>query len=81
MLFRRIAMAEARTPRSTIPVLSPALRRLLLVVLIGGGLMAVSSLYLLAVTVAEGLSGVVLQNQAYLVLFLGSFFFFLEPIL
>jgi tetratricopeptide (TPR) repeat protein len=71
VLFRRIAMAEARTPRSTIPVLSPALRRLLLVVLIGGGLMAVSSLYLLAVTVAEGLSGVVLQNQAYLVLFLG----------
>jgi len=64
-------MAEANPPRSTIPVLTPALRRLLAVVLVGAGLMAVNSLYLLAVTLAERLSGVVLQNQAYLVLFLG----------
>ncbi len=64
-------MAVTASPRSIIPVLTPALRRLLLVVLIGGGLMVVNSLYLLAVTVAERLSGLVLQDQVYLVLFLG----------
>ncbi|MCG6941610.1 MAG: aspartate phosphatase [Thiohalocapsa sp.] len=64
-------MAETTAPRSTILVLTPALRRLLVVVLMLGGVMAVNSLYLLAVTVAERLSGAVLQNQVYLVMFFG----------
>ncbi|MGD2020434.1 MAG: hypothetical protein PVJ47_05225, partial [Thiohalocapsa sp.] len=64
-------MVDIRSSSSNIVVLSPALRRLLAVVLIGGGLMAVNSLYLLTVTVAERLSEAVLQDQAYLVMFLG----------
>lgn len=64
-------MAEAPLSRSTLPVLTPALRRLLVLVLVGAGLMAMNSLYLLAVTVTEQLSGGVLQNRAYLVMFLG----------
>ncbi|NBC12213.1 MAG: hypothetical protein GVY09_02495, partial [Gammaproteobacteria bacterium] len=64
-------MAVTLPTSTAIPVLTPALRRLLVLVLIGAGLMAINSLYLLAVTVAERLSGAVLQNQLYLVLFLG----------
>jgi len=64
-------MAETAPFPPAVAVLTPALRRLLLVVLVGGGLMAVNSLYLLAVTLTERLSGAVLQNQLYLVMFLG----------
>jgi tetratricopeptide (TPR) repeat protein len=63
-------MGDIAATRSMIPVLTPALRRLLGVVLIGAGLMAVNSLYLLAVTAVERLSGVLLQDQLYLALFL-----------
>ena len=43
-----------------VAVLTPALRRLLLV---GGGLMAVNSLYPLAVTLTERLSGALLKDE------------------
>jgi len=52
------------------PVLTPALRRLLAVVLVLGGLLAINSLYLLGVTLAEAATGRTLQNGIYLSLFL-----------
>jgi tetratricopeptide (TPR) repeat protein len=52
------------------PVLTPALRRLLWGVLLLFGLLVLDSVYLVAVTVAEALTGRVLQNEAYLSLFL-----------
>jgi tetratricopeptide (TPR) repeat protein len=52
--------------RPSLPVLSQALRRLLRVVLILFGLLAVNSLYLAAVTVVEATSGQTLQNYFYL---------------
>ena len=48
------------------PVITPALRRLLGVVLVLGGLLAINSLYLVSVTVAEALGGRTLQNAFYL---------------
>ncbi len=64
-------MAATVSPSNAAPVLSPALRRLLWVVLLGAGLMGVNSVYLLAVSVAERWSGAVLQDPLYLALFLG----------
>ncbi len=52
------------------PVITPALRRLLGVVLGLFGLLAVNSLYLVSVTLAERLSGATYQNYFYLSLFL-----------
>jgi tetratricopeptide (TPR) repeat protein len=52
------------------PVITPALRRLLGVVLVLGGLLAINSLYLVSVTVAEALGGRTLQNAFYLDMFL-----------
>ena len=52
------------------PVLTPALHRLLWAVLLLFGLLMLDSAYLVAVTLAEAVSGRVLQNQAYLSLFL-----------
>jgi hypothetical protein len=53
-------MAETAPFSPAVAVLTPALRRLLLV---GGGLMAVNSLYLLAVTLTERLSGALLKDE------------------
>jgi len=52
------------------PAITPALRRLLGVVLVLGGLLAINSLYLVSVTVAEALGGRTLQNAFYLDMFL-----------
>ena len=51
-------------------VLSPGLRRLLGVVLVLFGLLAINSLYLVTVTIAEALSGRTIQNFFYLLSFL-----------
>ncbi|WP_254045339.1 multiheme c-type cytochrome [Thiohalocapsa sp. ML1] len=67
-----MADSAPRSARSAVSaVLTPALRRLLVLVLLGGGLMAVSSVHLLAVTLVERWSGAVLQDRLYLTLFLG----------
>ena len=52
-------------------MLTPALRRLLSVVLLLFGLLAVNSAYLLSVTIAGYLSGRNLENYGYLLMFLG----------
>ena len=52
------------------PVLSPGLRRLLGLLAVLFGLMAVNSLYLAAVTWNEWISGEILENQFYLLMFL-----------
>ncbi|MBK1722282.1 tetratricopeptide repeat protein [Thiocystis violacea] len=52
------------------PVLTPGLRRVLAVVFVLLGLLAVNSLYLLAVTLGELGTGRILQNRAYLLMFL-----------
>jgi len=58
-------------PRSTLPpVLTPTLSRLLDLVLILFGLLAVNSLYLVGISAAESLSGESLQTPAYLYMFL-----------
>lgn len=54
-----------------LPPLSPGLRRLLQVLLLLFGLLAINSLYLVSVTVAEALVGRTLQNYFYLSVFLG----------
>ncbi len=64
-------MSSGSTRRPLPPVLSPALRRLLAFVLILFGLLAVNSLYLVGVTVAEAGGGATYQNHFYLVMFLG----------
>jgi tetratricopeptide (TPR) repeat protein len=64
-------MPSDSTRRPLPTVLSPALRRLLDFVLILFGLLAVNSLYLVGVTVAEAASGESLQNYFYLIMFLG----------
>jgi tetratricopeptide (TPR) repeat protein len=56
--------------RRLLPVLTPALRRLLAVVLLLFGLLAIDSLYLVSVTIAEAAGGEVIQNYVYLTLFL-----------
>ena len=53
------------------PVLTPALRRLLAGVLLLFGLLAVNSAYLLSITIAGQLTGRVLENYSYLLMFLG----------
>jgi tetratricopeptide (TPR) repeat protein len=62
---------ESSSRRPTLPpVLTPALRRLLTLVLILGGLLAINSMYLVSVTIAERLGGETLQNSFYLDMFL-----------
>jgi len=51
-------------------VLTPGLRRLLAIVLVLFGLMAVNSLYLASITAAEAVTGELYQNRFYLGLFL-----------
>jgi tetratricopeptide (TPR) repeat protein len=51
-------------------VLSPLLRRILALLAILFGLLAVNSLYLVAVTAGEWVSGEILENQLYLLMFL-----------
>ncbi len=65
-------MPAPHTPSSPSPrpVLTPGLRRLLWVVLLLFGLLVIDSAYLVAVTVAEAVTGRVLQNGVYLGLFL-----------
>lgn len=63
--------AQSVQPLPGIPAaLTPRLRRLLAVILVLGGLLAVDSVYLASVTVAEWLTGRVLQNGFYLEMFL-----------
>lgn len=52
------------------PPLSPGLRRLLQVVLVLFGLLAINSIYLVTVTIAETLSGETIQDYFYLSVFL-----------
>lgn len=52
------------------PVLTPGLRRLLRIDAVLLGLLAVNSLYLVSVTLAELASGRIVQNRAYLLMFL-----------
>ncbi len=52
------------------PALSPSLRRLLAVILVLFGLLAVNSLYLAGITAAETLTGRILQTPTYLFMFL-----------
>lgn len=52
------------------PALPPRLRRLLVVLLAAAGLLGFNSLYLVAVTLAEQLTGRTLQNAFYLDMFL-----------
>jgi tetratricopeptide (TPR) repeat protein len=61
-------MGSAR--RHNRPVLTPALRRLLTVVLFLFGLLAVNSAYLASVTLLEAITGATYQNGLYLALFL-----------
>ncbi len=63
-------MPSDSTRRALPTVLSPTLRRLLDFVLILFGLLAVNSLYLVGVTVAESASGGSFQNYFYLLMFL-----------
>lgn len=65
-----MSSTSASTPGTPPPALTPALRRLLAVVLVLGGLLAVNSLYLVAVTLVERLTGDTLQNAFYLDMFL-----------
>jgi hypothetical protein len=51
-------------------VLSPTLRRVLALLGVLFGLLAVNSLYLVAVTAAEWVSGEILENRVYLLMFL-----------
>ncbi len=52
------------------PVVTPALRRLLAVVLVLFGLLAVNSLYLIGISATESLTGRSLQTPGYLYMFL-----------
>ena len=63
-------MSTSSTQRPPPPVLTPRLRRLLGFVLILFGLLAINSVYLVSVTVAESASGESLQNYFYLLMFL-----------
>jgi tetratricopeptide (TPR) repeat protein len=56
--------------RSNRPALTPRLRRLLVVLLPLAGLLAINSLYLVSVTLAEAATGETLQNSFYLDMFL-----------
>ena len=73
VVFQAVSAQRSSHPsrRRPAPVTTPALRRLLEVVLLLFGLLAINSLYLLSVSVAERLSGQVYQNYAYLLMFLG----------
>lgn len=64
-------MSTRSRPQALLPPLSTGLRRLLGLVLFLFGLLAVNSLYLVTVTVAERLSGQTIQNYLYLLAFLG----------
>jgi tetratricopeptide (TPR) repeat protein len=60
----------ARSNSVPIPVLGAGLRRLLLLILVLFGLLAVNSLYLVGVTLVEALTGRSLQDTGYLLMFL-----------
>jgi len=64
------APVSKRHSDSARAVLSPGLQRLLAIVLLLFGLLAVNSLYLASITLAEQLSEQTLQNYFYLVMFL-----------
>jgi tetratricopeptide (TPR) repeat protein len=66
----RLVMHHRSQSNAIPPALTPGLRRLLAALLLLGGLMAVNSLYLIGVTVAEVLTGRILQNAFYLDMFL-----------
>ena len=57
-------------PRRYLPVIGPRLRRLLAVVFVVFGLLAVNSLYLVGITIAEWLSGQIFQAYFYQLMFL-----------
>ncbi|MEA3274792.1 MAG: multiheme c-type cytochrome [Pseudomonadota bacterium] len=63
-------MSTSSMRRPLPPVLTPRLRRLLAFVLVLFGLLAVNSLYLVSVTVAESAGAETLQNYFYLLMFL-----------
>lgn len=63
-------MSSPRKRPPLIPVLTPGLRRLLAVMLVVFGLMAVNSLYLASITAMEAATGELYQNRFYLGLFL-----------
>jgi tetratricopeptide (TPR) repeat protein len=63
-----MSISSRRQP--LLPVLSPVLRRLLDLVLVLFGLLAINSVYLVTVTIAETLSGQTIQNYFYLTVFL-----------
>ena len=63
-------MSSTRQPAPLAPVLTPGLRRVLILVLALFGLLALNSVYLAGVTAAESLSGRSLQNPVYLLVFL-----------
>lgn len=63
-------MSSRRKRPPLIPVLTPGLRRLLAVMLVVFGLMAVNSLYLASITAMEAATGELYQNRFYLGLFL-----------
>jgi tetratricopeptide (TPR) repeat protein len=62
-------MSTSARSQPLLPVLSPALRRLLGLVLVLFGLLAINSAYLVTVTIVETLSGQTIQNYFYLVVF------------
>lgn len=61
---------SASTPQRYLPVIGPRLRRLLAVVFILFGLLAINSLYLAGITVTEWLSGQIFQAYFYQLMFL-----------
>ncbi|NEV62684.1 tetratricopeptide repeat protein [Thiorhodococcus minor] len=65
-------MSSSRAPEILLqPVVTPALRKLLWLVGLLLGLLLISSLYLVAVTLSELATGRILQNRLYLLMFLG----------
>lgn len=64
--------SAASTPKATsVPVISPDLRRLLTLVLALFGLLTINSLYLVGISSGEALSGRGLESTGYLYMFLG----------
>jgi tetratricopeptide (TPR) repeat protein len=70
-LYKKMTSAPSPKTRPTSSVLSPALRRLLTVVLALFGLLVVNSLYLVSLTLAGQVSDRVEENYFYLLMFLG----------
>ena len=65
-----MSASTSRRTQTRSPMVTPGLRRLLTLVFVLFGLLTVNSVYLVTITIAEQVTGRILENYSYLLMFL-----------